>query len=131
LPIYEYLCSKCGVIEIMHGIAEDARTVCPTCGQKGLERLISRIAGWVWKGREANSYNDILKSKYWRDKNGDLHKVGPGDGRVTSAGVGRRQTASPQEIEFKKKRSDKARKHQRREESYRRYVNRVNRARKP
>ena len=125
MPWYEYKCKTCGVIEIMHGIKESDKTTCPICGKDGLEKLVSLPAGFIVLGREANQYNDILKAKNWRDKNGDLHKVKPGDGHTKSGGVGRRQTAAPEQIAAKKKRDESIRKKRREEIAYRNYEKRV------
>jgi putative FmdB family regulatory protein len=125
MPCYEYLCKKCGVLEIMHGIKEEDKTVCPTCGLDGLEKLISLPAGFIVLGREANQYNDILKSKHWRDKNGDLHKVKPGDGHTKSGGVGKRQKASPEQIAAKKNRDEAIRKKRREKMAYRNFERRM------
>jgi len=40
MPIYEYECSKCGVVEVMQGITEDPLKRCPNCRCK-VKRLIS------------------------------------------------------------------------------------------
>ena len=66
-------------------------------------------------GREANQYNDILKAKYWRDKDGVRHKVGSGDGH-TGSGTVSKQTATPAEIRATKKRD--ARNDRRRRSKY-------------
>ena len=136
MPFYEYKCADpahaCDhckdVFEIMQSILAEPIKVCPDCGYP-VEKQISQIAGAVFKGREMNSYNDVKIAKYWRDKNGDLHKVGPGDGCLSSGGVGRKQTASPQQIEAKKKRDAEIRKRQRGVESYKRFLQNAKRAR--
>ena len=53
-----------------------------------------------------NNYNDVRHAKYWRDKNGVRHKVTNADGYSNSPTVSRRVTASPEQIEDRKK-SDK------------------------
>lgn len=40
MPIYEYDCPKCGVIEVMQSINEDRLVKCPDCRRK-IKRLIS------------------------------------------------------------------------------------------
>jgi hypothetical protein len=79
--------------------------------------------GVIFKGREANQYNDIHAAKYWRDKNGVKHKVTPADGDVNSATV-KRQTKSPQEIEAARRREKVRAKRRRISESYRRSMER-------
>ncbi|HVA76606.1 MAG TPA: zinc ribbon domain-containing protein, partial [Candidatus Binataceae bacterium] len=48
MPIYEYKCHKCGVIEVMQRITEHALKKCPNCKSK-VERLVSR-SSFVLKG---------------------------------------------------------------------------------
>jgi putative FmdB family regulatory protein len=43
MPIYEYQCKKCGFkFEELVGINEKSPTVCPSCGERKLQRLISQ-----------------------------------------------------------------------------------------
>jgi len=48
MPIYEYKCPKCGVVEVMRGIKEAPLKKCPTCKSK-VERMISS-SSFVLKG---------------------------------------------------------------------------------
>jgi putative FmdB family regulatory protein len=48
MPIYEYKCGKCGVIEVMQRITDPALKKCPNCKSK-IERLVSR-SSFVLKG---------------------------------------------------------------------------------
>src|ERR1700683_1556123 len=48
MPIYEYQCPKCGVVEVMQGIKEAALKKCPNCKSK-VERMISS-SSFVLKG---------------------------------------------------------------------------------
>ena len=43
MPIYEYQCSKCGVLEVTQRITEDALKKCPTCHHK-VQKLISNTS---------------------------------------------------------------------------------------
>ena len=43
MPIYEYQCNKCGVIEVTQRITEKALSKCPTCKSK-VKRLISNTS---------------------------------------------------------------------------------------
>ncbi len=115
-------------MEIFHRMSEDAYKVCPECGKKGLERLISGGAAFIMKGRQMNQYNDVKLAKYWRDQNGVRHKVGPGDGSSSSPTVPKRQTASPSEIQARIQRDKKLSKRERNDASYRRYVKKIRRA---
>src|SRR5271169_6382709 len=48
MPIYEYKCAKCGVVEVMQGIKEKPLKKCPNCKSK-VERMISS-SSFVLKG---------------------------------------------------------------------------------
>ena len=48
MPIYEYKCAKCGVVEVMQGIKEKPLKKCPNCSSK-VERMISSTS-FVLKG---------------------------------------------------------------------------------
>jgi putative FmdB family regulatory protein len=43
MPIYEYLCKKCGEFELMQRITDDPLTRCPTCRGK-VTKLISNTS---------------------------------------------------------------------------------------
>ena len=101
--IYEYECSKCGVMEIIQGIKDDTLENCPECNGKEFIKLISLCGGIIISNREANQYSDIKRAKYWRDKNGVRHKVGPGDGH-TGSGTVTKRTVSPEVAEARRRR---------------------------
>jgi putative FmdB family regulatory protein len=84
VPTYDYKCSKCGTIEIFHGIHDEPVKVCPYCQASGLERLIGSGGAVIMAGKEMNQYNDVQLAKYWRDRKGQRHKVEPGDGHSKS-----------------------------------------------
>jgi putative FmdB family regulatory protein len=48
MPIYEYVCKKCGEFEVTQRITEAALRKCPTCKGK-VERILSR-SSFVLKG---------------------------------------------------------------------------------
>ncbi len=57
MPIYEYRCADCGADhEITQRMAADPLTLCPTCGEERLERLVSASSfalkggGWYADG---------------------------------------------------------------------------------
>ncbi len=70
MPIYEYLCKKCGEFEIMQRITEPALERCPTCRSK-VNRLISTTSfhlkgtGWYLTdyARKGTSGKDSKPSK--------------------------------------------------------------------
>jgi len=51
MPIYEYLCEKCGEFEVTQKITAQRLDVCPTCGQE-VKKLISnstfKLMGTGW-----------------------------------------------------------------------------------
>lgn len=68
MPIYEYSCQKCGVVEVTQRITEKALTKCPTCKSK-VKKLISntsfQLKGTGWyitdyarKGQNGESKSD-------------------------------------------------------------------------
>ena len=44
MPIYEYKCPSCGVIEVIQKISDDVLTECPECPGEKIERLVSASA---------------------------------------------------------------------------------------
>lgn len=45
MPIYEYVCQKCGHdLEIMQKMDDDPLTKCPQCGKKALEKVFSQTS---------------------------------------------------------------------------------------
>jgi putative FmdB family regulatory protein len=50
MPIYEYDCKNCGVVEVYRGIKDPPLKKCPKCGEKGLKRLISATGSPQFKG---------------------------------------------------------------------------------
>lgn len=60
MPIYEYLCEKCGhEFEREQRITEDPVKTCPECRARRVRRLISRT-GFVLKG--GGWYSDLYSS---------------------------------------------------------------------
>jgi len=46
MPLYDYVCKKCGQFEAYHGMRESLEK-CPTCGGRKLERLISLSVNFI------------------------------------------------------------------------------------
>ena len=68
MPIYEYSCQKCGIVEVTQRITQKALTKCPTCKNK-VKKLISntsfQLKGTGWyvtdyarKGQNGESKSD-------------------------------------------------------------------------
>jgi putative FmdB family regulatory protein len=75
MPIYEYLCGKCGEFEVTQRITEPALRKCPNC-RRSVKKLISstsfqlRGSGWYvtdyarnGKGKEAKESAPATKSE--------------------------------------------------------------------
>jgi putative FmdB family regulatory protein len=90
MPIYEYLCSKCGVFEAMQRITEKQLTQCPTCHRK-VTKLISRGAfqlkgsGWYLTdyarkpdGEGKGEKNDKDKGTEAKDAGAEAPAASPG-----------------------------------------------------
>lgn len=61
MPIYEYLCEKCGhEFEREQRITEDAIKTCPSCRARKVKRLISQTS-FALKG--SGWYSDLYSSK--------------------------------------------------------------------
>ena len=67
MPIYEYKCPKCGVVEAMQRITEAPLKKCPNCKSK-VERMVSRSSfvlkgtGWYATDYASKSKNDASDS---------------------------------------------------------------------
>jgi len=52
MPIYEYECPVCGVVEAMQGINDSPLAKCPACGKRKVKKLISntnfQLKGTGW-----------------------------------------------------------------------------------
>ena len=66
MPVYEYQCRKCGLIEVFQPITADKLKNCPTCNFP-VQSLISRTSfslkgsGWTKSDAIANKANQIEK----------------------------------------------------------------------
>ena len=132
--IYEYLCTSLDkscdhcktIFEAIQPITAEPLSQCPECGNP-ITRQVSLCSGFVFKGRQANQYSDIKAAKYWRDNNGNRHKVTAADGSLNSPTVSSRITASPAEIAAKKRRDQAIAKKRRSADSYNRFQKRLGR----
>lgn len=137
MPIYEYKsrdenksCPYCvEVFENMQSILSDPLTVCPKCGNEVI-KLISLIAGRIIKGRQPNQYSDVIGAKYWRDQNGNRHRVTNADGLPSSPTVSSRKYRSDEEVKAIKKRDLKERTKRLSEQSYKRFEQKAKNKRK-
>lgn len=68
MPVYEYSCPKCGVIEAMQKITDDPLSKCPECRRK-VKRLISlnnfhlKGSGWYVTDYAGKNGNGKQKEK--------------------------------------------------------------------
>lgn len=49
MPIYEYRCPNCGVVEAMQKVTDEPLKTCPKCGEP-VKKIISGSVGIVFKG---------------------------------------------------------------------------------
>ena len=69
MPIYEYQCKKCGVVETMQSINAAPLKNCPNCGEDGAEKIISRNSfqlqgnGWYKDGYSSSKPADVAPVK--------------------------------------------------------------------
>jgi len=86
MPIYEYECQRCGDrVEIIQKVSEGPKRKCPSCGERGLKRLISAAAfhlkgtGWyVTDFRDKAKTQDKDKDK-GKEKDKSTEKAADSD----------------------------------------------------
>ena len=119
-PHYDYECEDCGDLEIFHSIMDDAHTVCPECGKNGLVRQVSTGVAFIMKGKQVNQYSDVIGAKYWRDADGNRHKVTPADGLSSSPTVSSKRKRTDKQVAALKKKQRPVLRDDRIVESYQR-----------
>lgn len=132
MPFYEYQaknpvesCGSCqNVFDVMQNIKEDSLKQCPQCNNP-IERLVSLPAAIINKNRSLNQYNCVQGAKYWRDANGNRHRVTESDGHRKSAPLSVKKTRTDEQIAAMKKADAKKDKKRRNEESYGNFVKRI------
>ena len=70
MPIYEYRCPKCGVVEAMQKVTDEPLKTCPKCGEP-VKKVISHSVGIVFKGTgfyTTDNRSEDYKSKAKEDK---------------------------------------------------------------
>jgi putative FmdB family regulatory protein len=83
LPLYEYECQQCGRFEKNQKISHKPLKTCPTCGKKGVERLLSAPA-IQFKGSGWYITDYARKSSGGSNKDGG--KEGKSEGGTTESG---------------------------------------------
>lgn len=72
MPIYEYECPKCGVMEVSQRITDDPLTKCPECKRRKVKKLISNTSfqlkgsGWYvtdYGGKKTSETKESSKSE--------------------------------------------------------------------
>jgi putative FmdB family regulatory protein len=96
MPIYEYLCEKCGhEFEREQRITEDPVKVCPACRARKVRRLISRTA-FVLKG--SGWYSDLYASAKPGSQKKDAEGAGGGE---AAGGEGKSESKGDSKSESK------------------------------
>ncbi len=81
MPTYDYVCQKCDhAFEHFQSMREKHLRKCPACGKPGLERLIGKGSGIVFKG------SGFYETDYKRAPPPSASK---GDGKPTPSGSGK------------------------------------------
>lgn len=73
MPIYEYECSGCGVVEAWQGINDKQLTRCPECKRRKVKKLISdtsfQLKGTGWYVTDYGSKNNGNGKEKTEDSN--------------------------------------------------------------
>jgi putative FmdB family regulatory protein len=101
MPIYEYKCAKCGVVEVMQGIKEAPLKKCPNCKSK-VERMISS-SSFVLKGSGWYATDYAKKSPSPAESSGSTNgatengaaKSSAADASASKAGAASEKSATP------------------------------------
>ena len=103
MPIYEYSCQKCGVVEVTQRITEKPLAKCPTCKSK-VKKLISntsfQLKGTGWyvtdyarKGQNGESKSDSgSKSSSSSDSKSDSKSDAKSDSKSESKNESKSET---------------------------------------
>ena len=92
MPTYEYKCNACGrEFEVQQRMSDDELTDCEVCGQKALERLISRTA-FSLKG--GGWYKDLYASTKPEAKSSETKTETKPDAGTTTAAPAAPSTSS-------------------------------------
>ena len=62
MPLYEYFCEVCGLIEVLQKLSDAPLTECPNC-KKPVEKMISNTATPQFKGNGFYSTDYVKKKK--------------------------------------------------------------------
>jgi putative FmdB family regulatory protein len=119
MPTYEYECPSCGLFELRQSFDSDTETDCPSCGTR-CGRIFSKC-NVIVGGKQANQYNDCKGARFWRDRDGNRHRITSSDGSSKSPTVTSKRERSDEQVEAIKKRAAKRAKNKRMTDSYRRY----------
>lgn len=111
MPFYEYVaanldesCDQCREpFEVRQSIHDYPLQFCPRCNNE-IQKMISQIGGVVFLHKMANQYNDCKYAKYWRDADGNRHRVSGADGSSKSPTASSRRKRTDAEVEAIKRR---------------------------
>jgi putative FmdB family regulatory protein len=106
MPIYEYQCHKCGVIEVTQRITEAPLKKCPTCKSK-VERLVSR-SSFVLKGSGWYATDYANKGKSSSESTSDSTSTSTSNGNASSSSDSKKTESKPAASESKPAASAKA-----------------------
>jgi putative FmdB family regulatory protein len=80
MPTYQYQCQGCAHdFELYQSFSEDPIEICPECGEKKIQKVISGGAGVVFKG------GGFYETDYKRGKGSEYQKKSDADGGKKSS----------------------------------------------
>jgi putative FmdB family regulatory protein len=88
LPLYEYECQQCGRFEKIQKFSDKPLKTCPTCGKKGVERLLSAPA-IQFKGSGWYITDYARKGEGKADPKGESKGESKSDSKSDSKGEGK------------------------------------------
>lgn len=98
MPIYEYKCPECGVIECMQGIKESPLSKCPRCHKRRVKKLISessfQLKGSGWYATDYGKGNGNGKGKKGKESADKGESESPAKAAEKSGTTAKTETAS-------------------------------------
>ncbi len=102
MPIYEYECAKCGVMEVTQRITEDALTKCPQCKRRKVKKLISHTSfqlkgtGWYvtdYGGKKTSEPGESSQSTTKVESGGESSGESKTESKPTKESAGKKKSS--------------------------------------
>jgi putative FmdB family regulatory protein len=100
MPIYEYSCSHCGVVEAFQAITENPLTRCPVCKKCKVKKLISESSfqlkgsGWYATDYAKKSSGNGNGKKHTEEKSSEKSADKPADKPATESAAPAKESSS-------------------------------------